>query len=68
MTPRQTEILLLVAQGSTYAQVGEALALSEATVRYHMAQIMERLHLQNRAQVIAYAARHGLGGDAERRG
>ena len=29
-------------------------------MRYHMAQIMERLHLQNRAQVIAYAASHGL--------
>ena len=62
LTPHQREILALVAQGSTYAQVGEALFLSEATVRYHMAQIMERLHLQNRAQVIAYAARHGLGG------
>jgi DNA-binding NarL/FixJ family response regulator len=36
------------------------LYLSEATVRYHMAQVMERLHLQNRAQVIAYAAIHGL--------
>ena len=64
LTPRQTEVLMLVAQGSTYPQVGEALALSEATVRYHMAQIMDRLHLRNRAQVIAYAARHGLGKNA----
>ena len=61
LTPRQVEILTLVAQGSTYAQIGESLYLSEATVRYHMAQVMDRLHLQNRAQVIAYAARHGLG-------
>jgi len=61
LAPRQIEILTLVAQGSTYAQVGEALCLAEATVRYHMAQIMDRLHLENRAQVIAYAARHGLG-------
>jgi two-component system NarL family response regulator len=61
LSPRQIEILTLVARGSTYAQVGQALCLGEATVRYHMAQIMDRLHLENRAQVIAYAARHGLG-------
>ena len=61
LTPRQGEILTLVAEGSTYAQIGNALFLSEATVRYHMAHIMERLHLQNRAQVIAYAGSHGLG-------
>ena len=61
LTPRQGEILTLVAQGLTYAQIGNVLFLSEATVRYHMAHIMERLHLQNRAQVIAYAGSHGLG-------
>ncbi len=60
LTPRQMEILTLVAQGLTYSQVGQSLHLSEPTVRYHMGQIMERLHLQNRTQVIAYAARHGL--------
>ena len=60
LTPHQVEILTLVSQGATYAQVGETLCLTEATIRYHMAQIMERLHLQNRAQVIAYAARHWL--------
>jgi DNA-binding NarL/FixJ family response regulator len=60
LTARQLQILTLVAQGRTYLQVGEALHLSEATVRYHMGQILERLHLENRAQVIAYAARHGL--------
>jgi two-component system NarL family response regulator len=60
LTPRQREILTLVAQGLTYPQVGEALHLSEPTIRYHMSQILERLHLENRAQVIAYAAQHGL--------
>jgi len=60
LTARQIEVLTLVAQGLTYPQVGEALHLSEATIRYHMSQILERLHLKNRAQVIAYAARHGL--------
>jgi DNA-binding NarL/FixJ family response regulator len=60
LTARQLEILTLVAQGQTYPQVSQALHLSEPTIRYHMAQILERLHLKNRAQVIAYAARHGL--------
>jgi DNA-binding NarL/FixJ family response regulator len=60
LTSRQLEILTLVGQGKTYPQVGETLHLSEPTVRYHMAQILERLHMENRAQVIAYAARHGL--------
>ena len=68
LTPHQIEILTLLAGGSTYAQIGDALCLSEATVRYHMGQIMDRLHLQNRAQVIAYAARHGLGGTETGRG
>ncbi len=61
LTPQHIEILTLLAQGLTYAQIAEALCLSEATIRYHVSQIMDRLHLQNRAQVIAYAARHGLG-------
>ena len=60
LTARQAQILTLLARGFTYPQIGEALCLSEATVRYHLAQILDRLHLENRAQVIAYAARHGL--------
>ena len=60
LSARQLEILALIAQGQTYAQAAAVLHLSEATVRYHMGQILERLHLTNRAQVIAYAARHGL--------
>lgn len=55
LTDRQTEVLRLVAAGLTYKQVGEKLSLSEATVRYHMIEIMHMLHLENRNQVIAYA-------------
>jgi two-component system NarL family response regulator len=60
LTPGQMEVLTLVAQGMTYKDVGETLCLSERTVKYHMGEILERLHLENRAQVIAYAARMGL--------
>ncbi len=60
LTERQTEVLRLVAEGLTYRQVGEKLCLSDATVRYHMIEIMHLLHLENRNQVIAYAGKQGL--------
>jgi two-component system NarL family response regulator len=60
LTSRQMEVLTLVAQGMTYKEVGAALHLSERTIKYHMGEILNRLHLENRAQVIAYAARMGL--------
>lgn len=60
LTDREREVLTLVAQGLTYTQVGTMLHLTERTVRYHMGEMVTRLHLQNRAQVIAYAACHKL--------
>ncbi len=57
LTERQREVLQMVAAGLTYKEIGIQLALSERTVRYHMAEIMEKLHLEHRNQVIAYAAR-----------
>jgi len=60
LTERQLEILEMAARGITYKEVGEALGLTERTVKYHMGRIIELLHMENRAQVIAYAARMGL--------
>jgi DNA-binding NarL/FixJ family response regulator len=60
LTERQTEVLRLVAEGLTYRDVGQRLSLSERTVRFHMTEIMSRLHLQNRNQVLAYAGKLGL--------
>lgn len=60
LTPRQMEVLTLVAKGMTYKEVGAALFISERTVKYHMKQILDQLHLRNRAQVIAFAARTNL--------
>lgn len=60
LTERQTEVLRLVAQGFTYREVGRQLSLSERTVRFHMTEIISRLHLQNRSQVLAYAGKLGL--------
>jgi DNA-binding NarL/FixJ family response regulator len=67
MTPllstRQLQVLRLVADGLSYKEVGARLNLSPRTVKYHMGQIMERLHLQNRAQVLAHAGRMGWTSD-----
>jgi DNA-binding NarL/FixJ family response regulator len=63
LTPRQCEVLGLVAQGLTYKEVGARLGLSSRTVKYHMAEIMQELHTEHRAQVLAYAGRAGLGGN-----
>ncbi|MGD8472551.1 MAG: response regulator transcription factor [Anaerolineae bacterium] len=60
LTPRQQEILALVADGLTYKEVGAALSLSENTIKYHMGEVLKRLHLRNREQVVAYAHRTGL--------
>lgn len=57
LTPRQDEVLTLVAQGLTYKEVGAKLSLSERTIKYHMGEIIERLHLDNRQQVIEYGRR-----------
>jgi DNA-binding NarL/FixJ family response regulator len=60
LSPRQMQILTLVSQGQNYRQVAGTIGITERTVKYHMAEILERLHLENRAQVIAYAARLGI--------
>lgn len=63
LTQRQLEVLDLVAQGHSYKEVGAQLNLSPRTIKYHMAEIMAELHMEHRAQVLAYAGRLGLGGE-----
>lgn len=60
LTSRQIEILQLVAQGLAYKEVGDRLSISEHTVKYHMGEIIRRLHLKNREQAAAYALQTGI--------
>jgi two-component system NarL family response regulator len=60
LTSRQLEILEMVAGGLSYKEAGAALHISENTVKYHMGEILQRLHAKNRAQVVAYAFQTGL--------
>ena len=64
LSARQLQVLKLVAAGLSYKEVGSRLCLSPRTVKYHMSEIMDRLHVQNRAQLLAHAGRMGWTGDA----
>jgi len=59
LSPREREVLDHVSQGLTNKEVAERLYISENTVKYHMKNILDKLHLRNRSQVIAWAARQG---------
>ena len=65
LSPRQIQVLTLVAQGQTYREAADTLGISERTVKYHMGEILNCLHLQNRTEVIAYAARMGFTRDED---
>jgi DNA-binding NarL/FixJ family response regulator len=61
ITAREREVLELLVQGVTSnRELAAHLTVSENTVKYHLRNILMKLHLQNRAQVVAYALRHGL--------
>jgi two-component system NarL family response regulator len=60
LSPRQVDILRLVAKGLTYKEIGDKMYLSEASIKYHMGEITHRLYLENRSQVIAFATEIGL--------
>jgi NarL family two-component system response regulator LiaR len=60
LTPREVEVLRLVARGLGNQQIAGTLALSEATVRTHVSTILGKLHLASRTQAALYALREGL--------
>lgn len=60
LTPRERDVLQLVATGATNREVAETLVLSQHTVNFHMKNILQKLHLRNRSQAVAYAIRTGL--------
>ncbi|MFC1937489.1 response regulator [Chloroflexota bacterium] len=60
LSSREEEVIQLVAQGATNKEIGERLFISENTVKTHLRNIMEKLHLANRSQAAAYAVKRGL--------
>lgn len=60
LTGREVEVLRLVASGAANKEIAVRLGISENTVKRHLQNILDKLHLQNRYQAAAYAMRHGL--------
>ena len=61
VTPRELEILRLVAEGMSNKEVAKRLVITEGTVKNHVHNALEKLHLENRIQAAAYVIRQGLG-------
>ena len=60
LSPRQREVLQLVAKGRSRKEIAGALKISPKTVEFHKSQIMEQLDLHTTAELTRYAITHGL--------
>jgi DNA-binding NarL/FixJ family response regulator len=60
LSPREQEVVKLVAEGYTNKQIAETLVISEKTVERHRANILEKLGMRDRVELTRYAIRHGL--------
>jgi NarL family two-component system response regulator LiaR len=63
LTPRELEVLSLIAQGQSNREIATALSISEKTVKTHVGNILSKLHLSDRTQAAIYAHKHGLAPD-----
>ena len=59
-SPREVEVLKLVAQGGSNKEIADDLFISETTVKAHLRSILEKLHVRNRAEAVALAMANGL--------
>ena len=65
LSPREQEVLALIADGLSNREISERLSVSLSTVQTHYAHISEKLNLRNRGELIRYAIRRGLIDTAE---
>jgi DNA-binding NarL/FixJ family response regulator len=62
LTPREAEVLGLIAQGMSNQDIAQRLVVSEATVKTHINNIFGKIEVRDRAQAVVYAIKHGLAG------
>jgi DNA-binding NarL/FixJ family response regulator len=62
LTPRQREIIQLLAEGRSAKEIAEALGISTRTVEFHKYQMMATLQLHNSAELVHFAIKHGIVG------
>jgi two-component system, NarL family, response regulator NreC len=64
LSARENEILILVAEGYSYKEIADKLVLSPSTIHTHSSNLMNKLGLTNRRELIQFAREHGLIKDA----
>jgi DNA-binding NarL/FixJ family response regulator len=60
LTPRQREVLQLLAEGHSAKEIGDILCISPRTVEFHKYKMMEGLNLKTSAELLQYAIKHGI--------
>jgi two-component system, NarL family, nitrate/nitrite response regulator NarL len=65
LTPRESEIIIMLAQGESNKSIARTLDLAESTVKIHVQGILRKLNISSRVQAAVYAVEHGLVPEAE---
>ena len=60
LSDREREVLQYVARGHTYREIGEQLFIAEKTVENHVRNILQKLHLNRKQELVRYALEHGI--------
>jgi len=60
LTPRELEVVKLIAEANTNRQIAETLQLSEKTVESHRGNVLAKLGMRDRVELVRYAIRRGL--------